>query len=313
MRLLWIELPFVYMALQGALLSHTSVANITPPRPELFWTAIFPLGTVLAVYALRWRRAPVNERCFAAAVLGTALGILALSYFTRPRFELTNQQIRHIWEVMGIFQAVILPWHAWTQRRALALLFLGPVAVYGFVLENGGIWLGYFQELGHRWYLGPFPAPLFTMMGWISMFYLATHTAWAAERCVPGMTRYPVLMALVATLAALSIDLQMDPVATAAGVWTWHDALPAGPMGVPMVNFVAWFSAVLPFSWVLFQRAKNHNVTGYDIADMPHCRWMWTQIPFVLAVAVVLFFTIMAVFEGGLDGPTFVVLRQTLS
>jgi len=64
------------------------------------------------------------------------------------------------------------------------------------------------------------------MCGWVTVFYIITWVAWTVGREIAAIGQRPALMAVTATLAALLLDLQIDPLATAVGFWTWHPLLP---------------------------------------------------------------------------------------
>jgi hypothetical protein len=83
-------------------------------------------------------------------------------------------------------------------------------------------------------------------------------------------------------------------------------------MGVPLLNFVAWGAAVLPFAWVFFSRQNAFGLTPAEVCGVEHRRWMWSRVFLVLSAAAVLFYSTMAILEGGFDGPTYGVLEATL-
>ena len=71
----------------------------------------------------------------------------------------------------------------------------------------------------------PLLAPVATMVGWCVVLYMATSSSGS---CAPGCrccARRVALGAAVATRALL--DLQIDPLATAAGCWVWDSSAAA--------------------------------------------------------------------------------------
>lgn len=312
LRVLWADFPLVNFCLYAILMAHGEVANLIPARRDLFFSCVFPLTIPLVIYSLRWWRAHRTERAVALAVLlGTAL-MLVLVYLNPARRPMENERLRNVYEVSAIANTLILVLHAWTRDRRMFAMFLGPVALYGLLLENGGIILGYFSELDYRWYLGPLPAPLATMSGWITVYYLVISVTWNLRDLVPAVRRSAALSALFATVAALMLDLQIDPLATAVGFWSWHEMLATGPMGVPLLNFVAWVVAVLPFAWAFFARQTNLGLTPAQACGVEHRRWLWPRVGLALGAAAVLFCSAMAIIEGGFDGPTYGILHGTL-
>ena len=114
-------------------------------------------------------------------------------------------------------------------------------------------------------------------------------------------------------VAALLLDLQIDPLATAVGFWRWHPQLAVGFLGVPWLNFVAWGCAVFPFALFLFWRQNHLQLSPDQVAAAVHRSWLWLRVPLVLAFAAVLFCLTMAASEGGFRGPTYGILCATFS
>jgi uncharacterized membrane protein len=307
-RCLWTHLPLVSFVVYAVGTAHASMANLDPPRYDLAWNSLFPFSVPLIVFGLRWRRAGRAERRAAAMLLLGAPLVVLLSGLCAPRTHLDADTLRTIYEISVIGHCAVLVVHAWTRHRALAALLLGPIALYGVVLENGGILLGYFSELKYHLYVHPLPAPVATMIGWIMVFYLMMHVTWEVRALVPAVRRTAVGSALVATATALLLDFDLDPLATAVGFWQWHELLPVGPLGVPTINFVAWACAVFPLAWVMFRRESAHRLAPGEIATAPHRRALWPRAVWALAAAAVLFLLSMAAIEGGVGGPTFTIL-----
>jgi uncharacterized membrane protein len=311
-RILWDDLPLLNYLLYALGIAYAEVVNLSPPRRDLFFSCLFPLVVPLVVWALRWRTASARARRVAVACLGGTVALLAASFlFASPR-PIEPETLRHVYEASAIANTVLLGVHAWRQSRATFALFFGPAAVYGVLLENGGILLGYFSELDYALYLGHLPAPIATMSGWVTVFYLVTWVTRQIRAQVPAVARSVVASALCAMAAALLLDLQIDPLATAVGFWRWSELLATGPMGVPLLNFVAWACAVFPFALFLFWRQQSAGVDDLGIAAAAHRLWLWLRIPVVLGFAAVLFLLTMTVIEGGFDGPTYGILYTTL-
>jgi hypothetical protein len=311
-RILWDDAPLLNFVLYAVMIAQAELNSLTPPRPELFLSCLFPMAVPVAVYFLRWSNASRLER---QVGLGVVLGAAALLVVIRLVLEpvaVDLATLRSIYEVSAILNAVLLGKHAWGRGRGVFAMFFGPAALYGVLLENGGILLGYFSELDYRLYLGSLPAPLATMSGWVTVFYIVTWVAWAVGRELAAIGQRPMRLALVAMVAALLLDLQIDPLATAVGFWVWHPLLPRTVMDVPILNFVAWACAVLPFAFVLFWRQHRHALTAETVCARPHILWLTAMVPVVLMAAAVLFAVTMTVIDGGIHGPTVAVPRQTL-
>lgn len=313
LRQLWNDVPLVFYAFYALVAVHAEMFNLEVQRFDLAASMIFPLLVPGAVYILRiWKgpgeKRPGNIQAGMVLCLGVP-ALLAMDFLVGRRFVLDGDSMRMILEITTPIQTVVIIFHAWTRNRAMAGLLLGPVAFYGLLLENGGILVGYFEELNYAIYLGPLPAPLATISGWIMVYYLVVWVTWEVRRCLPELAGKVTCSALVATAAAVLLDLVVDPFATAVGLWSWDKSLTAQIFGVPILNFVAWCCAVFPFTWLIFRREKREGLAPGEIANS-HKLWLLWRIPLVLAAAAVLFLVTMAILEGGLTGPTFNILRS---
>lgn len=114
-------------------------------------------------------------------------------------------------------------------RAAVELLVL---VAYGYVLERVAIAVFASHVYGSSFGLAPAGVPLAVAATWAAV--ITSAMALAARRAAPS----PVARALVAALLGISLDLLMEPVAVARGLWAWT---PPGPwLGVPVGNFVGW-------------------------------------------------------------------------
>lgn len=311
-RVLWSDFPLVSFVACSLVICITATASLDPARPDFSFTFLFPLVVPVLVYSLRWRSSSQVERRVAVSVLCVAALFLSVNLTFVWRYPLSNAAIRTIFEAGGIAQALILGLHAFSRGRGVLAMFFAATLLYGVVLENGGILLGYFSEPGFRLYVGPLPAPVTTMLGWVSAFYMVTWAAWAIGDEVPAIGRRPALLALTATAAALLLDLHIDPFATASEFWIWNGILPRNVMGVPLLNFVAWTAAILPFSYLIFRRQHQFALTPVSLCTRRHISWVVAMTPVVLMAASLLFLAIMLVVEGSVHGPAFVILREAL-
>jgi len=306
----WRDVPLVNYALYSVGIAHAEITNLPVQRLDFVPTAIFPLLIPLLIYGLRWKQSTLPEKRVAIGIcLGVPL-LIGLNYVFSPRVVLSHDELRDIYEVSAIFNTFILMVHAWTHHRRWLGFFLGPCLAYGLLLENSGILLGYFSEMNYRWYLGPLPAPVATVSGWVTVYYIITWCVWEAKKCLPFLGRSAMGAALVAVAAALCFDLQVDPLACEVGFWTWHPSLKQGWLGVPLLNYAAWTAAVFPFAWILFRREAVLDLEPGEITEPLHRKWMFIQVPLALALAGILFFGFMVVIEGGFDGPTFEILDE---
>ena len=308
---LWDDLPLLNFVFYAAIFAHAEIANLIPPRPEYVWSFIFPLIVPFVIYNLRWRSANTSERWLYTIVLASAPLLIGLTWWFAIRIPIASHSLRQIYEIGAILNLLVLIIHAARLRRELVWLLLGPVTFYGLLLENGGIWLGFFTELNYFIYLGFLPAPLAPLCGWITIFYLLIWVKWEIQKQVSKNLINPFLAAIFAAFSGLMLDLQIDPLATAVGFWIWNPLLQNKVLGVPILNFVAWFCAIYPFTWLIFHREQMVSLSPLEIAKKSHRHWLLLRVPFILAVAAVMFCSMMFLIEGGLSGPTFEILRES--
>ena len=311
MKALWRDLPLLNILAYAALIAHAELVNLVPPRADLALSFLLPLAATLGIYALRYARMSTAERLWACLALSVTLGIIGLSYYL-PSFPITPKHLREIYELSALLNTLLLLVHAYTVQRSMVWLLLGPVLLYGLLLENGGIMLGYFAELDYRYYLGPLPAPLATVSGWVTVYAIVLWVLLTLRDANNWLRRQPLALALLGTLSAVLLDLQIDPLATAVGFWRWNKLLPTGPMGVPWLNFAAWFCAVFPFSAFVVFRLDRFALQSHEISSTSHRRWLLLQVPMMLVVAAGLFLLLMLILDRGFSGPTFQILRNTL-
>ncbi|TWI20368.1 carotenoid biosynthesis protein [Sphingobacterium siyangense] len=141
-------------------------------------------------------------------------------------------------------------------------------------------------------------APLATMAGWSIVFYSSVFIYEMLEKKWTQLkTTNFLVIGLIISLIALFRDLQIDPVATNLGLWTWHEILEPWYCGVPLVNFTAWLCAVFCFgaSYTFIIRTKMSN--GKKILAM------FVMIPILLFLSGKMNFTLVGLIEG-FDGPT---------
>ena len=308
---LWRDLPLLNYAIYAVGIAHAEITNLPTQRLDLVPTAIFPMLVPWLIYGFRFKNASFQERVAALLVsLGAPLLIL-LNLYSNQRYVIDHDSLRNIYEYSAILNTVFLMLHARSQSRQWLKFFLGPCLVYGMILENGGIWLGYFSEMNYRFYLGPLPAPMATMSGWVTVFYIITWTVWEMKKLSPTIRDSATAGAAVAVFAALAFDLQVDPLACEVGFWKWHPILDQGWLGVPLLNYAAWTAAVLPFSLLLTTREKSKGLAIGEITATPHIKWVFSRIPQTLILAALLFLSFMIILEQSVSGPTFQILAET--
>ena len=227
---------------------------------------------------------------------GVASALLLAAILAGPGPRLTAAQLLLVFEWSALAGFALLAVHAWRQvGRAVFLLVFGVGLLYGTILENAGVAMGFFSEGGYLFYLPGLPAPLATAVGWCQVFY----PLWWVTRPLNGWGAGP--RAVLATGLALLLDLQLDPVATASGFWVWHPSLPPAVRGVPWINFCAWVAAVLPFAWAAFE-AETRGGAG----------WLLRRLPLVLMAAGILVLALSGTAEWRVGWPSLDLFRGAL-
>ncbi len=319
---IWDNLPIWFFYFEAIGLLHFLVANV--PQAEFkrigisvrpfALTTIFPLFWVVAYYVERVRNSkrlsPFGPRKYLVPVAMAVVPVLIYAWYAALpffRYELRMDALVHLFEGMQLFWIGAFIVHVGAKRRAVGLVTFFIVCwVYGTILENGGIIMGYFFEPGYQFYLGRLPAPFATMMGWCLAFYACIWIAEFWRERIAALKGSVIGSALLTTTLAISLDLQLDPLASLSGVfWRWNEHLPPWFLSVPFVNYVAWFCAFLPFAYAYFLIQNR--------ADLSTSMKNWhllKLVPNVCVVAAIMFFGIMAVAEGGFSGPTYVILGE---
>lgn len=306
----WRELAEHYPAWMLLFLSvsmlNNALANLGTPRWDLAWPIVFPLALFGAFYALRARgRLTVLLRALAVAVALPALLVLV----HRPS-PLSQAALLQVYEFSNFVVFLPLLLHARSHGKGTLGVFFGAGLLYGVILENGGIAMGYFSEVAYRVYVPGLVAPLATMLGWVMVIYLCAFLTWHARKAFPRLQKSPVWSGLLFAACGVLFDLQVDPVATATRCWTWDARLPAFWLGVPLVNYVAWTAALWPFGTALFAVQQHFGIADGAAWPVRAQRWLIASVPVALGAATVLFFGTMTALEGGLQGPTWAVLRD---
>jgi hypothetical protein len=297
-----------YLAYQAVSLAYTQVKVYEPPASHYVWTAVFPLAWFWAYrLPLTFRSESRRWTKTATAIL---LPILLLAYsitWARP-YPLEGRDLllyTELWSLC-VFAAVVMHCTVRGTRRLFIHIFVIGFA-YGLVLENSGIVTGFFSEEGYRFYLPGIPAPVYTMAGWCTAVYVSVHVAEGIWRIRAERVTQVLMKALVATAVALSIDMQVDPAATYGGWWVWHTDLGPEIMGVPVLNFVAWFAALFPFFCAYFWYTRE-PVRAAQVMLRP----MVGSLAIALAAAAVLILLFAATFFG-LDSTAWHLLADAIA
>ena len=207
------------------------------------------------------------------------------------------------YEPWCVFWLIALVAHCWYWRGKNGLIkFFVATLIYGFLLESSGVVGDYFRENDYNYYLPMLAAPIATMAGWPIMFYTAISLYEVIEqRWQKLKTTNILIVGLIISLIALFWDLNIDPVATGIGFWTWHELLTEWYLGVPLLNFTSWLSAVFAYgvAYTFINRRSGWSDRKKIVA-------MFVMIPLVIIAGYLINFIMIGLCEG-FDGPSWQV------
>lgn len=287
--------PVWYLWFQAFSLMDTEVRLCDPPRRDLAWTAVFPLFWFCAYYLAKPAGGVPRDRWknVLLVVLSCTVPALLILLLIPPQPRAPDSLMRDA-EIARLILAAILALHCWVKISRAAFVKLFVVAlVYGALLESGGILGGFFGEPGYLLYIPGVPAPFVNVVGWCVALYVSVYV-WQRimERFELGRFRTAVF-AVGVTAVALSQDLQIDPYATHAAWWIWHEHLPPGFLGVPLLNFLAWTAAVFPFAWLY-----HHIETRTGIGEVGRIGRLVLAIPAALIAGLAIVLVLTLIFRG---------------
>jgi uncharacterized membrane protein len=218
-----------------------------------------------------------------------AIMVLELPYHTSYTTSLT------------VFAFVFAIFHSGQQlgwRRAF--LLLGLTFGVSLLFESVGVATGlvygpyhYTDRLGPK-FLGlvPYLIPL----AWFMMSYPSYIMA---ERITPSYKNVWLWRMAVSALAALIMtawDLAMDPVMVAGDHWIWEIEGPY--FGIPLQNFAGWWVTTFVTFGLFTILARRSPAEKYLQVDFERLA-VWSY-------AITTASTVLAGFQGGLDGPALV-------
>lgn len=302
-RALWRDLPLWFIPAQVLYLSYVETTVLAPPRLDLLLAGLAPLAWFAAVLIVRIRLKKsslmfsrrISRRSMAAAA---AIAIP----FAFPPLTRDPGIVKTLFEVNLLAGATIMGLHCFKTRGLQDLLCVFGIGfLYGLLLENSGIWMGFFSESGYFAYIPGLPAPLTTMCGWSLSFYVAV---WIADQLAPQSSR--IVFTLLATGFILSLDIGTDPAAIVFHWWSWPESFSHRLLDVPLINFIAWISATVPFFFAYAQARSSKWPVGWNRSAR-----LAALMPAVLVVAALMVLG-LTWFALGFDSPEMRLFRSAL-
>lgn len=154
---------------------------------------------------------------------------------------------RGVFEIVSLTATGLCCLHFWLACRSLVMVarFFSGAILLGALAEAAAIVVtDSYDYPGFHLYVGP--VPLFIAVGWGASFYF-THSVAAALSSPPQSGRLSIWsLGLKSGLVGVLIDLCFDPVAVSLGWWKWEGG--SRYFGVPLANFLGWFSFCMAFS-----------------------------------------------------------------
>lgn len=320
---IWENLPawYVYIGVTSLTFSYISLTPVQ--RYGRATTFIFPLILFFAFYLSRIYTdstiAEKRKKDFARnLLLGLSVNMILIFLLAFPvrlgdTLEIHLKNYKLYFELTVLLVEFLIGIHCYLHRRKRDFfMFIIPALIYGFFLESGGVTMGFFFENHYSVYLPFFNAPLVTMLGWSSTFYI---TVFMCEKIMEALPRLKkgkslLLSIFLVPFSALLIDLQLDPFATEMGLWKWNPVLYREGadliLGVPLLNFFAWFGAVFSFGLFYFMITAG-KFSRYG--ELKKAALMTMFIPVILLFAGLIIFSLAGIYEG-FNGPTWTILKD---
>lgn len=270
MGFFWRYLPVFFIWFVGLSVLNNALHHVVPPLESVRVLSFAPLAAslVLLWFACeRERGGNGGLKLFTPWALGmTALYLTPFMHGLSLPLDGDTQRLWYESSALAQFAILLVHGRTWLVRWDWLWVF-GVTLLFGVILENGGILLGFFSEPGYMLYMPGLPAPLATALGWVNVFYCAF---FAVERILPHMSA--VAKGLVCALMGFSIDIAFDPVATRLGWWVWEASLTLKIWDVPAINYIAWFWALFPYGAAYYRvRQDEHKGQGRKMLFLVGC------------------------------------------
>ena len=261
MRDFWEHYPAWFYVISSFFFEFYAKTNI-PGNHYSSALFIFPLSAfVLYIMVVGKKK---NDKYYPLIRITVVLIIWGLIEKLTPPLHYSESTLKWIYEISNFILWSFLVIHAYRFLGKKAVIeFFVITLLYGFSLESSGVTMGFFFEDNYHVYLPLLSAPLVTMIGWSSVFYVSFFMFEKIREIDFPLFKNILGGALTITLIALLWDMSIDPVASSPYIkfWRWNPQLAhqAAFMGVPVLNFVSWFWAVFVYAlFFLTYRKKNY-------------------------------------------------------
>jgi uncharacterized membrane protein len=165
--------------------------------------------------------------------------------------------ILHVFEFACLLFMLLSIAHAYRRWGGYRTLFFFTFALlYGFILEDFTVtYSGYYHYNPHSW-IQIHNTMMAVPFCWTAIIYLCIYLI-EENAHLRDLTK--IEKGLAAGVLAVSIDVAVDAVFVAYGLWHWSEGQ---WFGVPLANYTAWFMAVGGFTtiWKDIDSLKAHRI-----------------------------------------------------
>lgn len=155
--------------------------------------------------------------------------------------------ILHVFEFACLGFMITSFFHAWKHwDRRKAILFFTFALLYGFILEDFTVTYSQYYHYNPSAWIVIHNTMMAVPFCWTAIIYVCIYLI-EKNTALNGLTK--IEKGLLAGVLAVSIDVGIDAVFTAYGLWHWGEGQ---WFGVPLANYTAWFMAVGGFTVIWF-------------------------------------------------------------
>ena len=282
----------------------TALFLLWTPRYVALYTLAFPLFWIALYYNVRRTIVRLDPALVATLLVALPAAVLIAWWPAKLAYSATHEfSLKFGFELLSLAWVGALVLHCWKQRGPYyVVVFFVAGAVYGLALENSGISMGYFSETNYRMYVPLTHTPVSSVAGWCTIFYPSVFIAETLIQRTRLFGKGILASALLVSVIALSTDLHFDHLATLLNMWTWHPKLPPFFLGVPLVNFTSWLTAVFAYALAYFYLERlPWSARRKGIAIL-------ASVPAMLVIAAILNLALTGMLEGP-SGPSWTIMR----